>query len=120
MVIPSIFKHISQPNILKGVPCSRNNISLVNNSNLWKSTSDVTTWFKNLGNLRKARFLKFDIVEFYPSITPELLDRALNYAESLTKVTDEDKEIIRLTKNPSYITLVSVGSKMHMRILMSR
>ena len=45
--------------------------------NLWKSTTDVLTWFKDLKDLQNARFLKFDIQEFYPSITAELLDRAL-------------------------------------------
>ena len=66
--------------------------------NQWKSTSEVITWFKELQNLKKARFLKFDIVEFYPSITPDLMNRALTYAQSITTITEEEKEIIRLSK----------------------
>ena len=66
--------------------------------NLWKSTQEVLSWFKSLENLKNARFLKFDIQEFYPSITEDLLDRALKYASSITEITEQDKEIVKLSK----------------------
>ena len=68
------------------------------NLNQWKSTHDVIDWFKNLGTLKKARFLKFDIQEFYPSISPELLDRALSYAKTITHISQEEENIIHLAK----------------------
>ena len=36
--------------------------------NQWRNTSIIINWFKNLGNENKQKFIKFDIVEFYPSI----------------------------------------------------
>ena len=64
----------------------------------WKSTSEILTWFGNLQNFKKARFTKFDIVEFYPSISPGLLDWALLFAESVTELSTDEKENINLTK----------------------
>ena len=66
--------------------------------NQWKSTSDVIQWFKDVPVGKKARFIKFDIVEFYPSISMEMLDRALEFAAPLTQLTADEKEIIKLTK----------------------
>ena len=66
--------------------------------NLWKSTTDVLTWFKDLKDLQNARFLKFDIQEFYPSITAELLDRALKYASTIVNIPEDEQEIIKLSK----------------------
>ena len=40
-------------------------------------------------------FLSFDIVEFYPSISKELLDNVLNWAKSLTSISDNDITIIQ-------------------------
>ena len=59
------------------------NVKVKTGAHLWKSTGDVITWFKSLKNLKKARFIKFDIQEFYPSITSDLLDRALDYASTM-------------------------------------
>ena len=58
------------------------NNSLADSSHLnqWRDTSTVINWFKNLENKSNARFIKFDIVDFYPSISEGLLDNAINYA----------------------------------------
>ena len=37
--------------------------------NQWKNTSTAVKWFENLQNKQKRRFIKFDIADFYPSIT---------------------------------------------------
>ena len=37
--------------------------------NQWRNTQAVIDWFKSIPNKTKARFIKFDIAEFYPSIT---------------------------------------------------
>ena len=41
----------------------------------WQNTKDALTWFKNIKQKKNKKFLQLDIVEFYPSITEELLDR---------------------------------------------
>ena len=42
--------------------------------NQWQSTTSVINWFQKLPLKNKSRFLKFDIVDFYPSITEDLLE----------------------------------------------
>ncbi len=39
-------------------------------------------------------FLTFDIVEFYPSITQELLEKVIKWAKTITTITDEQESII--------------------------
>ena len=56
--------------------------------NQWRNTSTVIDWFKNLGNTNKRKFIKFDIAEFYPSISEELLDKAIDYAKWYTDICD--------------------------------
>ena len=62
--------------------------------NQWVSTKDVIQWFNSLENTQNARFLKFDIESFYPSITKNTLIKALEWAEKYVNISGEDKEII--------------------------
>ena len=57
---------------------------------MWKNSADILDWFKNLKNKKLSTFIQFDIIEFYPSITRELLPKSLEY----TDITDEEIEII--------------------------
>ena len=66
--------------------------------NLWKNTDKVLDWFKS-ADKTKARFVKFDIVDFYPSISKELLNKALSFAMSHVPISDQDLEIINHTKD---------------------
>ena len=66
--------------------------------NQWKNSFSVIDWFKQLENKRNLSFLVFDIVEFYPNITEDLLKRALNYAKRHTDISKEEIEIILQTK----------------------
>ena len=59
----------------------------------WTSTEDVILWFTKLEKDR-YKLMKFDIEQFYPSIDEELLLKALNFASTYTKITEEDKKII--------------------------
>ena len=66
--------------------------------NLWKSTKDVLTWFQNTQVTRRTRFKNFDIIDFYPSITENLLNKAINHAKQYTEKSDSDIDIIIHTK----------------------
>ena len=46
----------------------------------------MTEWFKAINSKKKCRFIKFDITEFYPSISIELLDRSITFAKSLIDI----------------------------------
>ena len=50
------------------------------NVNQWRSTNVVIDWFKNLESKNKLKFLKFDIVNFYTSISKQLLTKAIEFA----------------------------------------
>ena len=60
-------------------------------SNQWRNTPQVINWFKNLTHRENRRFIKFDITHFYPSISEDLLSRAISYARTI--ITIEDKVI---------------------------
>ena len=73
---------------------SKNFLELINNKireetqmNQWRNTKSVIEWFKAIKN--KSSFIKFDIVEFYPSISKELLPKAIEYAQSVTTIEEK-------------------------------
>ena len=71
-----------------------NNIRSATNVNQWKNSKSVIDWFQNIEGKPNNTFLSFDIVEFYPSITEDLLDRAIVWARSLITIPEEDISII--------------------------
>ena len=52
--------------------------------NQQRNTDTVIDWFKVIGNKRLCKFVIFDIKELYPSITENLLKKALTFAEAHT------------------------------------
>ena len=66
--------------------------------NLWKSTKDVLTWFQNIPVTRRTRLINFDIIDFYPSITENLLNKAIKHAKQYTEITNSEIDIIMHTK----------------------
>ena len=48
------------------------------NVNQWRNTQNVIEWFGNIEQKSRHSFISFDIVEFYPSISENLLDQALS------------------------------------------
>ena len=68
------------------------------NFNQWKNSFSVIDWFNNLQEKSKLTFLQFDIVEFYPSISENLLKEALKWAENLVAISCEKCNLILKTK----------------------
>ena len=62
--------------------------------NLWRNTKQVLQWFDNIPNKESASFICFDIKEFYPSISKQLLQASLEHAEKYHPISSLDKEII--------------------------
>ena len=56
-------------------------------------------WFNDIPDKNRYHFIKFDILDFYPSITEELLSQALDWAENFVDISDEDRTIIITAKN---------------------
>ena len=63
-----------------------------------KNTRAALQWFNSIPNKNQNSFISFDIVNFYPSITPQLLKKALDFASTYISVTPEERQIIMHTK----------------------
>ena len=57
--------------------------------NQWKKMDDVIRWFSNIRNKANWVFIQFDIQEFYPSISKDLLQKSLEYAKQFTNDPSE-------------------------------
>ena len=66
--------------------------------NQWGNTATVINWFKNLLNKHKRKFIKFDIAEFYPSISENLLNKSSVYAKSFIQIEDNVFNAIKLER----------------------
>ena len=64
--------------------------------NQWKNTHSVIEWFKNIQSKPTHSFICFDIIEFYPSITEDLLRKALEFR---SEISDQDRDIIIKAKS---------------------
>ena len=52
-------------------------------------------WFEKLENKKEMVFI---VVNYYPSITLELLEKAIDWAKQFVNITDEEIEILKETK----------------------
>ena len=54
----------------------------------------MITWFRNIKTKSSSTFIKFDIADFYPSISKDLLLKVINFAKSITPIQDKLIETI--------------------------
>ena len=54
----------------------------------------MINWFKSIENKHNCKFISFDVVEYYPSITEDLLNKALDFASKFDTITPEERSII--------------------------
>ena len=57
---------------------------------LRKNSLDTMEWFRNIKHKNKITCIQFDIIDFYPSITKELLLLSINLARNYTDITQEE------------------------------
>ena len=67
-----------------------NTIRSQSNFNQWRNTSSVISWFNSIPNKSECKFLKFDIVDFYPTISEDILRAAITFAKSYVDIEDSD------------------------------
>ena len=60
-----------------------------------KNTNNVINWFNNIENKKDCTFIQFDIKDFYPSITEEILEKAISFAKSLIAIDDHKIRTIK-------------------------
>ena len=51
--------------------------------NQWRNRTTVNDWVKNLSDKHKRNFIKFDMAEFYPSISENLLNKSIDPLNAL-------------------------------------
>ena len=59
------------------------------NVHQWRNTEAVITWFRNIKTNGSSTFIKFDIADFYPSIS-----KVISFAKSITSIQDKLIETI--------------------------
>ena len=64
----------------------------------FKNTAAVLKWFQGLKQKHKLNFIQFDIVNYYPSVKEELLTKAIEWAQTIVKFTEQEKLVILQTK----------------------
>ena len=65
-----------------------------------KSTSEVLEWFRGIPKTQRTSFFKLDIEAFYPSISENLLVKAIKWARTITAVSRaEERTILHCRKS---------------------
>ena len=62
--------------------------------NQWKHTHSVINWFNSINDKSKHRFIKFDVIDFYPSISNKTLVEALNLAKNYCEISENEIETV--------------------------
>jgi hypothetical protein len=66
----------------------------------WKNTDSVIDWFCQLKDKERLTFIQFDIVNFYGSITPRILNNAITFAAKYISISElEKKKIMQATNS---------------------
>ena len=66
---------------------------------LRKNTSAVADWFTEIQEKDRCTFVSFDIIDFYPSTTEELLRKTLNFASRLADQKNDMDSILQARKS---------------------
>ena len=57
------------------------------------SSSTVIEWFKGIGNKKEYIFIKFDLREFYSSISESIFKKGILFTKKYHHISDEDVRI---------------------------
>ena len=63
--------------------------------NQWKNSESVIKWFGSIENKSQCKFIKLDITEFYSSISEEILDNVILFAQQYINIPQKDSRIIK-------------------------
>ena len=61
--------------------------------NQQKNLNSVFQWFDSIENESQGKFTQMDIAEIYPSISEEMLDNAILFAQQYNAEKDETKTL---------------------------
>lgn len=72
-----------------------NKVRVATKLHQWTNTAGAIEWFKNIENKGEKRFFKYDIVEFYPSISEKLFLEAIEFAKQYVEIPTDDVELLQ-------------------------
>ena len=77
------------------------NLKLISDTkvNQWENSASVIEWFNNITNKDQHRFVVFDIESFYPSISEDLFNEALNFSNMKIDIINQEMSIIMHSRN---------------------
>ena len=61
---------------------------------LLENTASAIKWFENIKDKTKKQLIQIDIVDYYPSIDEQLFQKAINFAEKTTQLSELEKELL--------------------------
>ena len=61
----------------------------------WKNSDAVIAWFKGLKDKERLQFIQFDVVDFYGSISEDLLENSLTFAARFFPINEITKSTIK-------------------------
>ena len=86
--------------------------------NQWRNSESVIKWFYSIENKSQCKFIQLDIAEFYPSISEEILDNAILFAQQYINITEKDLRIIKhCRKSLLYNIIMNLGRKNYRKLL---
>ena len=86
--------------------------------NQWKNSTSVIEWFKNIEDKKNCTFIKYDIREFYPSITETIFDKALLFAKQHHDISNDNTRLIkRCRKSLKFSNNGSMGKETNGKLL---
>ena len=91
------------------------NLKLISDTivNQWKNSASVIEWFNSIPNKNQHRLVAFDIESFYPSISEDLFNEALNFAKTKVDITKQEMLILMQSHNT-----LSFNKNLEMKSLM--
>merc|ERR1711873_71311 len=66
--------------------------------NQMENVYSVIKWFKELKNKESMSFIIFDVVNYYPSISPKLLTKSIKWASQFIDISKKQENIIMKSK----------------------
>ena len=60
----------------------------------WKNSTSVIEWFEAIQDKQQCAFNVFDIESIYPSISIDLFNKALKFAQEIIPIADNNMKII--------------------------
>lgn len=65
------------------------------NVKLLKNTTETIDWFNNINYKSNKSFIQLDIVDYYPSVSEDLFNEAIQFAEQFAPISNDDKKILK-------------------------